>query len=40
MRFCKSKAALSEVLVEFKQKHYIKEFLQKLCQGTHKTYIL
>ena len=38
--YCKSKTALREVFVEFTKYDYIKEFLQKLCQGTPKTLIL
>ena len=40
IQFCKSKTALWEVLVELTLYHYTQEFLQKLCQGTHKTLIL
>ena len=40
IQFCKSKTDLTEVLVELTHYHYIQEFLQKLCQGTHKSLIL
>ena len=39
-QFCKTKTTLREVFVEFTYYNYIQEFLQKLCQGTHKTLIL
>ena len=40
IQICKTKTTLREVLLEFTNYYYIKEFLQKLCQGTHKTSIL
>ena len=40
IQFGKTKTLLREVFVEFTYYHYIKEFLQKLCQGTLKTSIL
>ena len=38
--FWKTKTTFREDLVEFTNYHYIQEFLQKLCQGTPKTFIL
>ena len=35
-----NKITFREDLVEFKNYHYIQEFLQKLCKGTPKTFIL
>ena len=40
IRYCKLKTDLGEVSVDLTHYHYIQEFLQKLCQGTPKTYIL
>ena len=39
-QFCKTKTILREVFVEFGNYYYIQEFLQKLCQGSPKTFIL
>ena len=40
IQFCKTKTALREVFVEFTYYNYIQEILQKLCQGSPKTFIL
>ena len=40
IQFCKTKTALREVFVEFTYYNYIQEILQKLCQGSPKSFIL